>query len=154
MKKPIFLFIALCCFLQLEAQDQAIQQFYKKYKTKEEVPSRAHHYWAKKLLPGFYSRQWIENLMEDGSLKMIVLDAEQIPDSDLNQLKAEVEKAAFDLLVDVKSKGESLKFYTRNDKRWITNLLFIAVEDGEFAFLDLVGKWTVHDIINRSRSID
>ena len=154
MKKPIFLFIALCFSIHISAQDQAIQQFYKKYKAKEVVPPNAHHYWAKKLLPGFYSRQWIENLVEEGSLKIIVLDENQVSNPDLTQLKSSVEGAAYDLLVDVKGKEESLKFYTKNDERWITNLLFIAVEDGEFAFLDLEGKWTVKDIINRSQSID
>ena len=156
MKNLIFLIVALCCTLQAEAQDNATQQFYKKYKALETATVGDHRYWAKKLLPGFYSRSWMEELEESGALEILVLRPDQVDVNDLQELKNKVGEAQFDLLVQAKTPEEQLDFYTKTDGSWISNLLFLLKdnEEEEFVFLSLQGKWTINDILDRSRSID
>ena len=157
MKKLLFLTFILLTVNQLaQAQTESIDRFVRKYKrsaTGEKVDITVPG-WLLRLGTHFIKKDDMEGIdiqalaRKVSEVRVVSIEGgAKIAQSDFKKLLDDAKAEQFEELLNVRSEGDNVHIMMRERKGFIRDLFIMVQEsDGEFALVDIGGKFTMDDI--------
>ncbi len=153
MKNIIIVAIMAIAPLMSFAQNKSIENFYNKYKAKENVTDINLQGWVLELAATFAGEESGEILEKITKLRVLVVgEGNVIPNNEYNQLVREVRKDSFEELIQFKDGNDKVDIMLREKGDKITNVLLIARGADGFIMLSLEGNMDWNDL--KSLEID
>jgi Domain of unknown function (DUF4252) len=150
MKKSITLLLLAGLFLQLQAQSENIETFYKRYAKSENATNVTIKGWlldvATQFTEDVESRKVLSKITQ---LRVLLMEeGNPVSNTEYLQFKKDIRKDDFEELLQIRDEGSQVDFFIREEGDHITNVLMLVNEADGFVLLSLEGLLKLEDLKN------
>ncbi|MCI5082129.1 MAG: DUF4252 domain-containing protein [Saprospiraceae bacterium] len=152
--------IAAVCLLPLfaTAQIEAVENFYQKYKSQQNITDVNLSGWLLKATSMVSSNDEAD---KDDFLKkityfraLIMEESNPVKKSDFKKLKSDIRKAKFEELIKVKDGGSDIEILVKDDNGFITDAILLVNDKEDFVLLSMEGRFRLSDFENININIE
>lgn len=148
MKSISFLILFACATTFLQAQTEAIQHFYNKYKNMEEVTHLKLQGWVLQLAAKHTDDDEAGEIFKKiTQLRFLSIEeGNPVTHDEWNKLVNSLHKDDFEDLIQVRDEGDRINCYIRSKDDLITDVVLVISGKDEFLLLSLEGKLRFSDL--------
>ena len=155
MKNVLFLLLfalPIASFGQVEA----LQNFYDKYKNKEEVTDVTLKGWLLKATSTISTSEKDDKLLDKITYFRVLLmeEGNLVSDREFKQLKKDIRKAKFEELIKIREDKSDIEILVKDDQEFITDAILLVHSKEKFVLLSMEGRFKLSDFKNINIDID
>ncbi len=157
MKYLIFFLVAISFSIQTQAQGDAISNFFSNYMEDDDFTS----IYVDNKLFSMISKLDLEDSEDQEAIDMLkdikglrILTSENRPMELYREAMSKFNTSNYESLMSVKSKGENVRFWIRENNNVIDELLLLVGGKDDFVLLSFLGKIDLNKIQKLSNKID
>jgi len=156
MRITLFVIVALLCQISSFGQGNYLEEFIDRYAENADASSLSLNDWSLNLTSSFINKETGKKIKNKVTqLRLLTSDnAFLASNSDIRGLISSLKKDDFESLIEVREKGNNVKFMIREDQGSITDVLMLVQGTDGFVLLSLEGLFKLKDFKNFQIDID
>ncbi|MEL6720096.1 MAG: DUF4252 domain-containing protein [Bacteroidota bacterium] len=150
MRITLFVTMALLCQIPSFSQSKYVEKFIDRYAENVDASSLSLNDWSLKLTSSFINKETGQKIRNKVTqLRLLTSDnAFLASNSDIRELISDLKKDDFESLIEVREKGNHVKFMIRENKETVTDVLMLVQGTDGFVLLSLEGLFKLNDLKN------
>ncbi|MEN0046769.1 MAG: DUF4252 domain-containing protein [Bacteroidota bacterium] len=156
MRITLLVILALLCQIPSFGQGNYLEKFIERHADKADANSLSLNDWSLKLTSSFINRETGKKI-KNKVTQLRLLTSENpsfASNNDIRGLISSLKKDRFESLIEVREKGNNVKFMIREDRETVTDVLMLVQGTDGFVLLSLEGLFKLKDLKNFQMDID